>query len=112
MLNQITICGKMVKDAEDRMLNSGKCMTTFTVAVSRNYKNSNGEYDADFIDCVAFDKTGEIVSKYFHKGDTILLVGELQAKLYEDQQGVKRKQYVVLVARTFFTSKKNPASEA
>lgn len=111
MLNQITICGKMVKDAEDRMLNSGKCMTTFAVAVQRNYKNSNGEYDADFIDCVAFDKTGEIVSKYFHKGDTILLIGELQTKLYEDQDGKKRKQYVVLVARTFFTSKKNPANE-
>ena len=115
MLNQITIQGRMAKDAEDKMLNSGKVMTTFCVAVQRNYKNNEGKYDADFIDCVAYGKTGEFIGKYFHKGDFILLSGELQIRTYDDKNGVKHKVSVVNTANAYFVSngtakKENPAA--
>ena len=102
MLNQITIQGRMAKDAEDKMLNSGKVMTTFCVAVQRNYKNSEGKYDADFIDCVAYGKTGEFIGKYFHKGDFILLSGELQIRTYDDKNGVKHKVSVINTGKVYF----------
>ena len=111
MLNQVTIIGNLVKDAEVRILNNGKCMTTFCVAVSRNYKNSEGKHDADYIDCVAFEKVGEIVGRYFSKGDSICVTGEIQTRLYEDQEGKKHKQYVINVGKVYFTGNKRPASE-
>ena len=102
MLNQITIQGRMAKDAEDRLLNNGKAMTTYCVAVQRNYKNANGQYDADFIDCVAFDKTGEFIGRNFHKGDPILVTGELQIRTYDDKNGVKHKVSVINTGKVYF----------
>ena len=109
MLNQVTIQGRMAKDAEDRMMNNGKVMTTFSVAVQRNYK-IDGKYEADFIDCVAFDKIAEHIGKYFHKGDMILLTGELQTKLYEDKNGKKHKAVAVRVNSTYFVTDKAATS--
>ena len=106
MLNQITIQGRMAKDAEDKMLNNGKVITTFCVAVQRNYKNSEGKYDTDFVDCVAYDKIGEFIGKNFHRGDMILLTGELQLRTYDDKNGVKHKVSVVVVGKTFFVGSK------
>lgn len=112
MLNSITIQGRLVKDAEDKLLNSGKVITNFCVAVQRNYKNSKGEYDADYIDCLAFDKVGEHIAKYFHKGDMILVTGELQTKIYEDKNGVKHKVSMINVAKSFFAGEKKSGSKA
>lgn len=105
MLNQVTIQGKMCKDAEDKQLPSGNFITTFCVACQRNYKNSNGQYEADFIDCIAFDKTGELIGKYFKKGSEIIISGELQTRTFKDNNGVNHKSTVLKVDKFFFESR-------
>lgn len=111
MLNQVTIQGRMVKDCEVRATNNGNNMVTFTVAVPRNYKNSQGQYDSDFIDCVSFEKTS-FIPKYFHKGDSIIVTGELQTRLYDGQDGKKHKAVVVSVSKALFCGDKNSNSNS
>lgn len=111
MLNQVTIQGRLVKDCEVRATNSGTSMVTFTVAVSRNYKNSKGQYDSDFIDCVSFEKT-PFISKYFHKGDMMIATGELQTRLYDGQDGKKHKAVVIAVSKALFCGDKNSNSSS
>ena len=66
-----------------------------------NFKNNQGQYDTDFIDCVSFEKT-PFISKYFHKGDSIIVTGELQTRIWTDDNGKKRKSYIVNVAKAYF----------
>lgn len=112
MLNTITIQGKLTKDIEIRSTNNGKNFTLFCVAVQRNYKNQSGKYDADFIDCIASEKIAEHIAKYFHKGSEIIVAGELQTRMYNDQNGQKRKSVLVNVGKTFFTSGKAESGNA
>ena len=106
MLNTITIQGKLTKDIEVRVTNNGKKFTLFCVACQRNYKNAEGKYEADFIDCIASEKIAEHIAKYYKKGSEIIVSGELQTKMYDDSNGQKRKSILVNVAKTFFTSGK------
>ena len=101
-LNIVTIYGKLVKDAEVRNTSNGKTITPFCIAVQRNYKNAQGKYDADFIDCIAFEKVGDFVRNYFHKGDPIIVSGELQTNIYEDKNGAKHKSVFINVSKTYF----------
>ena len=103
MLNQITIQGRMTREAEVKNTPSGKTVTVFCVAVQRNYKNAEGKYESDFIDCVAYDRTGEFIRQYFHKGEMILLNGELTTRTYEDKNGTKHKVASIIVSKTYFT---------
>lgn len=109
MLNQVTIQGRMTKDAEIRTSTNGKSFTIFSVAVQRNYKGSNGKYDADFIDCIASEKVAEHIAKYFKKGSEIIISGEIQTRMYE-ADGQKRKSVLVNVSKTFFTSGKTESN--
>ena len=109
MLNQVTIQGRLIKDSEVKTLSNGTSLVMLTIACQRNYKNNQGEYEADFIECVAFGKQGEIINNYFHKGDEILVTGELQTRLYEDQQGKKHKVYSVSVGKAYFCGTKKKA---
>lgn len=101
MLNQVVIQGRMVADAEVKTLSNGNPVTSFSVAVQRNFKNANGKYDADFIDCVSYEKT-PFISKYFHKGSVISLVGELQTRTWKDEAGKSHKAYSVNVSKAYF----------
>lgn len=105
MLNTVVIQGRMAKDAEDKQLSNGNFVTTFCLACQRNYKNGDGKYDADFIDCVAFGTTGEMIGKYFKKGNEIIVSGEMQTRTYDDRNGVKHKVSVVKVDKFFFESR-------
>ena len=102
-LNYITLQGKLTKDVEVKTASSGKNYAIFTIAVQRNYKNQQGKYDADFIDCIASDKVAEHIAKYFHKGSEIIISGELQTRSIEDR-GEKRKATLVNISKTYFTS--------
>lgn len=62
-------------------------MARFSVAVRRDYKNSDGGHDSDFISCIAYGKTGEMIGKYFHKGSGIIVIGRIQTGSYESQDG-------------------------
>lgn len=78
MINNVVLTGRLTKDVELKYYNSGKSVCYFTIAVNRNYKNANGEYDADFINCKAYRNTAEYLSKYGNKGDLVGVVGSIE----------------------------------
>ena len=111
MLNAVFIQGRLVKNVEMKEGN-GKAFAVFCVACQRNFKNAKGEYDTDFVDCVAYGATGDFINKYFHKGDMILVSGELNLRIYEDKNGTKHKVAVINVNKAHFTGeKKNAAND-
>lgn len=77
--------GRLTAQPELRQTQSGVASCRFTVAVNRRFKNTNGEYDADFIPCVAWRQTAEFVSKYFSKGSMICVEGSLRTGSYQDK---------------------------
>ena len=107
MLNYITLQGRFTKDVEVKTASSGKAYTIFTLAVQRNYKNQQGKYESDFIDCIASESIANHIAKFFHKGSEIIVCGELQTRMYDDQNGQKRKSVLVNISKTYFTSGTN-----
>ena len=89
--NGVHIMGRITKDLELRHTQSGTAVCQFCVAVTRSFKDANGEYQSDFIDCVAWRNSAEFITKYFSKGALIALDGELQTRNYTDKDGNKRK---------------------
>ena len=90
--------GRLTKDIELKFAPSnGKAIAKFTVAVNRDYKNANGEYEADFINCLAFDKRAEVLSQYVKKGQLIGIRGRIQTGSYDTQDGTKRYTTEILV---------------
>jgi single-strand DNA-binding protein len=104
-MNSITLNGNIVKDHDVRMTNSGKPVINFTVAVRRNKE------ETDFIECVAFDKTAEVLRDYTGKGSPILLQGRLQTRTYEDKNGQNRKVWEVWVERVELLGRKEEKKE-
>jgi len=84
-MNSVQIIGRLTADPELRQTTSGIACCRFTVAVNRKFKNDKGEYDADFISCVAWRQTAEFVSRYFSKGKMIALSGTLHTGSYTDK---------------------------
>ena len=96
MLNQITIMGRLTRDPELRTTTSGVNVAVFTVAVDRDFGGrDDGEKQTDFIDCCAWRKTGEFVTKYFQKGRMIVVHGRLQSRKWEDRDGKKRVSWEI-----------------
>ena len=98
MMNIAILQGRLVQDPQVRRTDSGKTCTSFTVAVDRDY----GDKQADFLDCVAWQQTGDFVDKYFMKGDPIVVQGRLQTRTWEDKQGAKRKATEIIVDHVHF----------
>ncbi len=86
-LNQVALVGRITKDPELRQLSEGRVQTNFILAINRNYKNSNGEIDADFIPCSVWGKLATNVVKYCGKGSLIGVGGRLQTRSYEREDG-------------------------
>lgn len=80
MLNQVVLVGRLVSDPEITETEAGKKVSVITLAVSRSFKNINGEYETDFIDCIAFDTIAETTKTYCKKGDVVGIKGRLQKK--------------------------------
>lgn len=89
MLNSTALVGRMTKDPELKQTQSGKSVANFTLAVERNFKDANGEKLTDFINCVVWGKGAETLCNYTHKGSMVGVVGELNTRSYENQQGQK-----------------------
>ena len=103
MLNHITIMGRLTRDPELRRTGSGVAVTSFTLAVDRDFgKNEQGERETDFIDCVAWRQTGEFVSKYFTKGRMAVVSGRLQIRSWNDKDGNKRRTAEVVADNVYF----------
>jgi single-strand DNA-binding protein len=86
-MNKVFLRGVVTKDIELKSTQNKTAMTKFSIAVRRDIKNANGEYDTDFINCIAFGKIAETISKYFHKGSGILVMGHIQTGSYEKEDG-------------------------
>ena len=103
MLNAISIMGRISRDPELRRTNSGKAVTSFSVACERDFKNQQtGEKEVDFIECVAWGGTAETIEKYFSKGRMISLTGRLQIRDWTDKNGQKRRTAEILVGNVYF----------
>ena len=107
MLNHIVIMGRLARDPELRRTGSGTAVTSFTLAVDRDFgKNENGERETDFIDCTAWRQTGEFVSKYFTKGRMAVVSGRLQIRNWTDKEGNKRRSAEVVADNVYFGDSK------
>ena len=102
-MNTVILIGRLTKDVELRYTANEVPVATFTIAVNREYKNANGEYETDFINLVAFQQSAKLLSEYTHKGDLIGVKGRIQTRNYEDDKG---KHYIteVLVEKITFLS--------
>ena len=85
--NKVMQCGRLTADVELRMTQSGQSVVSFTLAVNRQRAKDGAEQKADFFQCVAWDKTAEFISKYFHKGDALFIEGKLQTRSYKAKEG-------------------------
>ena len=103
MLNHIVIMGRLTRDPELRRTGSGIAVTSFSLAVDRDFGGRDGgERETDFIDCVAWRHTGEFVSKYFTKGSMIVVSGRLQIRSWTDKDGNKRRTAEVVADNVYF----------
>ena len=102
MLNRIIIMGRLVRDPELRTTQSGVSVTSFTLAVDRDFKSQNGEKNTDFIDVVAWRQTAEFVCKYFSKGRMAVAEGRLQIRDWKDRDGNNRRSAEVVADNVYF----------
>ena len=107
MLNQIVMVGRLVSDPELKETESGKKVSNLTLAVPRSYKNENGEYDTDFVDCTLWTGVAESTAEYCKKGDLIGIKGRVQTDSYENSDGKKQKTMRVVAEKVTFLSSKS-----
>lgn len=108
MVNQIILVGRIARAPETKVTENGKKYATLTLAVPRNYKNVNGEYDTDFLDCTLWSAVAESTSEYCNTGDMIGVKGRVQTRIIESPDGVKRKKTEIVAEKvTFLTSNPN-----
>ena len=100
MINNTVLVGRVTKDIELKQTQANKSVTQFVLAVNRQFKNANGEREADFINIVAWGKTAELLAQYAHKGSQIGVVGRIQTRNYENQQG-QRVYVTEVIAENF-----------
>ena len=113
MLNHIVIMGRLTRDPELRHTQSGIAVTSFTVAVDRDYQSRDGgEKQTDFINCVAWRSTGEFVSKYFTKGSMIVVSGRLQIRSYTDKDGNNRTAAEIVADNVYFGESKRSSGDS
>lgn len=106
MLNRVSIMGRLAADPEIRRTQSGTSVTSFSIAVDRDYKSASGEKDTDWIDVVAWKGTAETVCKYFSKGRMMVVSGRLQTRVWEDKSGNKRKSTEIVAENVYFGDNK------
>ncbi len=102
MLNQIVLVGRLVKTPELRVTDSGKKISTITLAVPRNYKNIHGEYETDFLDCTLWTNVAENTTEYCQVGDMIGVKGRVQSKIITQDDGTKKKKTEIVAEKVTF----------
>lgn len=106
MLNKAIIMGRMVQNPELKYTPSNIPVVSFTIAVNRDFKDQDGNYPTDFLDCVAWRNTAEFVSKYFQKGSLCAVEGTIQTRMWEDKNGNKRKAVEIVASNVYFAESK------
>ncbi len=105
MLNQIVLVGRLTKDVEVHKSETGKKLASITLAVPRSFKNMDGLYDTDFIECLLWDNVALNTSDYCHKGDILGIKGRLQSRVVEKDEKKHTILEVIAEKVTFLTSK-------
>lgn len=98
-LNKVEIIGRMTRDPETKALPSGTSVTNFSLATNRTWKDKNGakQEEVEFVNCVAFGRTAEIMQQYVHKGQEIYIEGRIQTRSWDDKDGKKNYRTEVIV---------------
>lgn len=104
MMNRVIMTGRFTADPEMKTTASGVTAAVFRLAVDRNYKGPDGERQTDFIPCVAWRQTAELIINHFSKGALIQIEGSMQSRNYTDKNGSKRTAYEVVVEHIYFIS--------
>ena len=108
MVNNVILVGRLVKTPELSLTDTGRKMSMVTLAVPRDYKNINGEYDTDFIDCTLWMGIAENTAEYCKTGDVIGVKGKIQTRIIENDDGSKFKRVDVIAEKvTFIASSKS-----
>ena len=102
MLNQVVLVGRIVKTPELRVTENGKKTATVTLAVPRNYKNINGEYDTDFLDCTLWTNVAENTTEYCQTGDMVGVKGHLQTRTIQNEDGSKKRKTEIVAEKVTF----------
>ena len=112
-MNKAILIGRLTRDPELRYTSSNRAVCQFTVAIDRPFTNqASGQREADFINVVAWDKTGENVGKYMTKGRLIAVEGRIQTRSYDDNNGQKRYVTEVVADNVEFLSSKNSSNSS
>lgn len=111
-MNKVELVGRLTKDVEIKLTSNQIQFCNFTIAVDRRFKDANGQRQADFINCVAWKQTAVFIQKYFCKGNRIGVVGSIQTRSYDDQNGQKRFITEVVVDEAEFVESSNTTQEA
>ena len=106
MINNVVIMGRICQDLELRTTASGVSVTSFNIAVERNYQKQGEEKQTDFLTVVCWKGTADFVTRYFHKGSMIAVQGSIQTRQYEDKQGNKRTAVEVVADNVSFCGSK------
>ena len=109
MLNHIVIMGRLTREPEYRTTGNGTSVVNFTVAVDRDFSGQDAEKETDFIDCVAWRKTAEFVTRYIRKGAMVVVSGRLQIRSWTDKDGNRRRTAEVIADSVYFGESKKSA---
>ena len=105
-LNKVILGGRLTSDVELKQTPNGVSVCTFTLAVNRKYQ-SEGQQQADFINCQAWRNTADFISKYFKKGSSLCIVGSVQTRSWKDQQGNKRYATEIVADEAMFVDSRS-----
>lgn len=103
MINKVILTGRITHDIEIRQTPSGNSVTQFSIAVERSYAKQGEERQTDFITIVAWNKTAEFIGRYFAKGRSIAVIGQLRSRTYDDKNGTKHYVTEVFADEVQFT---------
>ncbi len=107
MLNQVVIVGRLTREPEVVKTENGNERSFITLAVNRSYKNADGVYDTDFVDCILWNGIASNTAEYCHKGDVVGVKGRLETSTYEDENGEMKKSTQIIAERLTFLSSKS-----
>lgn len=111
-MNKILLTGRLTANPELRFTTNNIAVTSFTLAVDRNFKNESGNKEADFINIVAWNKKAELIHEYVQKGDLIGVIGRLQVRTYQNERGENRRATEVVLEEIEFLRNKPKEDKA
>ena len=109
-MNKVELIGRLTKEPEIKLTQNQTQFCNFTLAVDRRFKDANGNRQTDFINCIAWKQTAVFIQKYFHKGNRIGVVGSIQIRSFDDENGNKKFITEVLIEEAEFVESQ-PAQE-